>query len=330
LWDLIKTNQWEFVHMRKKKLVMVGNGMAGVRTLEELLKIAPEQYEITVFGAEPHPNYNRILLSPVLAGEMTIQDIILNDHSWYAQHGITLHLGKKVSTIDRVQAPGHRRRRHRSDLRPPAAGDRFQPVHPAGSRQRLAGVISYRDISDTDAMIDAARRYRHAVVIGGGLLGLEAANGLKLRGMDVTVVHLADWLLERQLDQTAGRMLQKSLEDRGLKFLLGKQTEMLIAGESGRVAAIRLKDGLQIPADLVVMAVGIRPNTRWPSRRASTASAASWSTTPCRPTTRKSTPSANVSPTAASLTDSSRRFSSRARSRPTIWRTTASAAIPAR
>ncbi len=245
----------------KKKLVMVGNGMAGVRTLEELLKIAPDHYEITVFGAEPHPNYNRILLSPVLAGEMTIQDIILNDHAWYAEHGIQLHLGRKVSRIDRVQ------RRVIAEDGTEAAYDRL--LLATGSNpfvlpipgNDLPGVISYRDISDTDAMIDAARRYRHAVVIGGGLLGLEAANGLKLRGMDVTVVHLADWLLERQLDQMAGRMLQKSLEDRGLTFLLGKQTEALIAGESGRVAALRLKDGLQIPADLVVMAVGIRPNT---------------------------------------------------------------------
>jgi nitrite reductase (NADH) large subunit len=245
----------------KKKLVMVGNGMAGVRTLEELLKIAPDYYEITVFGAEPHPNYNRILLSPVLAGEMTIQDIILNDHAWYAEHGIQLHLGRKVSRIDRVQ------RRVIAEDGTEAPYDRL--LLATGSNpfilpipgNDLPGVISYRDISDTDAMIDAARRYRHAVVIGGGLLGLEAANGLKLRGMDVTVVHLADWLLERQLDQMAGRMLQKSLEDRGLTFLLGKQTEALIAGESGRVAALRLKDGLQIPADLVVMAVGIRPNT---------------------------------------------------------------------
>ncbi len=247
--------------MGKKNLVMVGNGMAGVRTLEELLKIAPDQYDITVFGAEPHPNYNRILLSPVLAGEMTIQDIILNDHSWYAEHGIKLHLGKKVSRIDRVL------RRVIAEDGTEAPYDRLllatgsNPFILPVPGNDLPGVISYRDIGDTDAMIDAARRYRHAVVIGGGLLGLEAANGLKLRGMDVTVVHLADWLLERQLDQTAGRMLQKSLEDRGLKFLLGKQTEMLIAGESGRVAAIRLKDGLQIPADLVVMAVGIRPNT---------------------------------------------------------------------
>ena len=247
--------------MKKSRLVMIGNGMAGVRTIEELLKIAPDQYEITIFGAEPHPNYNRILLSPVLAGEMTVQDIILNDHSWYAENGIKLHLGKTVKKIDRVkrvviaddgtEAPYDR-------LLLATGSNPFMLPVPGND---LPGVISYRDIKDTDDMIEAAKLYKHAVVIGGGLLGLEAANGLKLRGMDVTVVHLGPWLLERQLDEMAGRMLQKSLEDKGLKFLLQKQTEMLVGGESGRVAAIRFKDGMQIPADLVVMAVGIRPNT---------------------------------------------------------------------
>ncbi|HZX31243.1 MAG TPA: nitrite reductase large subunit NirB [Rhodocyclaceae bacterium] len=251
--------------MKKPRLVMVGNGMAGVRTIEELLKIAPDQYEIAIFGAEPHPNYNRILLSPVLAGEMTVQEIILNDLSWYGQNGIRLHTGKKVVKIDRVK------RQVIADDGTVEEYDRL--LLATGSTpfilpipgNDLPGVIGYRDIKDTDEMIDAARRYRHAVVIGGGLLGLEAANGLKLRGMDVTVVHLGPWLLERQLDEVAGRMLQKSLEDRGLKFLLQKQTEMLVQGEtaenSGRVAAVRFKDGMQIPADLVVMAAGIRPNT---------------------------------------------------------------------
>jgi len=247
--------------MKKSRLVMIGNGMAGVRTIEELLKIAPDHYEITIFGAEPHPNYNRILLSPVLAGEMTVQDIILNDHSWYAENGIKLHLGKTVSKIDRVKrvviAEDGTEEPYDRLLLATGSNPFILPV-PGND---LPGVISYRDIKDTDDMIEAAKLYKHAVVIGGGLLGLEAANGLKLRGMDVTVVHLGPWLLERQLDETAGKMLQKSLEDKGLKFLLQKQTEMLIAGESGRVAAIRFKDGMQIPADLVVMAVGIRPNT---------------------------------------------------------------------
>jgi nitrite reductase (NADH) large subunit len=240
---------------------MVGNGMAGVRTLEELFKIAPEMYDVTVFGAEPHPNYNRILLSPVLAGEMKVQDIILNDHDWYRENRVNLHLGKKVARIDRVKRvviseDGTEEPYDRLLL---ATGSTPFMLPIPGNN--LEGVIGYRDIADTDAMIEAAKKYKHAVVIGGGLLGLEAANGLKLRGMDVTVVHLGAWLLERQLDEVAGKMLQKSLEDRGLTFLLEKQTEALIAGESGRVAAIRFKDGMQIPAELVVMAAGIRPNT---------------------------------------------------------------------
>jgi len=245
--------------MKKMKLVMVGNGMAGVRTLEELLKISPDLYDITVFGAESHANYNRIMLSPVLAGEQTIQDIMLNDVDWYAQNGITLHLGKKITKIDR------QRRTVETEDGMVAEYDRLllatgsNPVMLPVPGGELDGVVSFRDIRDVDAMLEASARYKHAVVIGGGLLGLEAANGLMLRGMDVTVVHLAPWLMERQLDQTAARMLQKNLEARGLKFLLEKQTEQLV-GKNSRVVAVRFKDGQEILADLVVMAVGIRPN----------------------------------------------------------------------
>ena len=247
--------------MKKLELVMVGNGMAGIRTLEELLKLAPDLYDITVFGAEPHGNYNRILLSPVLAGEMTIGDIMLNDVGWYAQHGITLHLGRKVTRIDRA------RRRVIADDGTEAGYDRLllatgsNPVMLPVPGIDLPGVVAYRDIKDTGKMIEAASHYRHAVVIGGGLLGLEAANGLRLRGMDVTVVHLMPWLMERQLDRAAAGLLQQSLEAKGLKFLLEKQTAELIAGGSGRVSAIKFKDGETLPADLVVMAVGIRPGT---------------------------------------------------------------------
>ncbi|MDB5759431.1 MAG: NAD(P)/FAD-dependent oxidoreductase, partial [Burkholderia sp.] len=247
--------------MKKLKLVMVGNGMAGVRTLEELIKIAPDVYDITVFGSEPYANYNRILLSPVLAGEQTIQDIMLNDVDWYAENNITLHLGKTISRIDRA------RRTVVAEDGTEAQYDRLllatgsTPFMLPVPGKDLQGVISYRDIHDTNAMIAAAETHTHAVVIGGGLLGLEAANGLKLRGMDVTVVHLPGWLMERQLDPVAGKMLQKSLEDRGLKFLLAKNTQELVGDEQGRVKAIRFNDGLEVPAQLVVMAVGIRPNT---------------------------------------------------------------------
>ena len=251
--------------MKKMKLVMVGNGMAGVRTLEELLKIAPDFYDITVFGAEPHPNYNRILLSPVLAGEQTIDEIILNDWSWYTDHGITLHAGHKVTEVDRVKRIVHSVGPNGEQVS--AEYDRL--IMATGSNpfilpipgKDLKGVLAYRDIADTQAMIDAAKTYQHAVVIGGGLLGLEAANGLMKRGMRVSVVHVAPWLMERQLDDVAGKLLQKSLEERGMKFLIGAQTQELVGGEDGRVKAIRFKDGSEVPADLLVMAVGIRPNT---------------------------------------------------------------------
>ncbi len=250
---------------QRLKLVMVGNGMAGVRTLEELLKIAPDLYDITVFGAEPHPNYNRILLSPVLAGEQTLDEIVLNDWAWYQEHGITLHAGKTVTEVDRV-----RRIVRASDGQGgviEAPYDRL--IMATGSNpfmlpipgKDLQGVLAYRDIADTQAMIDAATQYQHAIVIGGGLLGLEAANGLMKRGMAVSVVHVAPWLMERQLDDVAGKLLQQSLEQRGMRFLIGAQTQELVGNEAGRVKAIRFKDGSELPADLVVMAVGIRPNT---------------------------------------------------------------------
>lgn len=247
--------------MKKPKLVMVGNGMAGVRTLEELMKLAPDRYDVTVFGAEPYANYNRIMLSPVLAGEQSIQDIMLNDVSWYEQHKITLYLGKKINRIDRVN------RLVIADDGTTAEYDRLLlatgsiPFMLPVPGKDLKGVIAYRDIQDTNAMIEAARVSKHAVVIGGGLLGLEAANGLKLRGMDVTVVHLPNRLMERQLDPAAAKLLQQSLEERGLKFLLEKNTQAFIGDENGHVKAVRFDGGMEVPAELVVMTVGIRPNT---------------------------------------------------------------------
>ena len=250
----------------KMKLVLIGNGMAGVRTLEELLKIAPDLYDITVFGSEPHPNYNRILLSPVLAGEQTLDEIVLNDWSWYSDNQIDLHTGWTVTEVDRVQRQVHARNAQGEVMT--AAYDRL--VIATGSNpfilpvpgNDLQGVLAYRDIADTQAMIDAATQFKHAVVIGGGLLGLEAANGLMKRGMQVTVVHGSNWLMERQLDAVSGQLLQQSLETRGLQFRMNAQTAALIGNEQGRVSKVEFKDGSHVPADLVVMAVGIRPNTQ--------------------------------------------------------------------
>ncbi len=244
--------------MAKERLVLVGNGMAGMRTIEELLKLEPDHYDITVFGSEPHANYNRILLSPVLSGEKTIDEIMLNTREWYAEHGITLHTGDPVVKIDRKQ------RVVRSQRGLDVSYDRL--ILATGSNpfiipvpgSDLPGVLGYRDIADVDAMLAAARAHKHAVVIGGGLLGLEAAYGLQQQGMDVTVVHLLDSLMERQLDKAAAGLLKASLEARGLRFLMEAQTEAIL-GE-GRAQRVRFKDGTEIPADLVVMAVGIRPN----------------------------------------------------------------------
>jgi nitrite reductase (NADH) large subunit len=242
----------------KQRLVVVGNGMAGMRTVEELLKLDAGMYDITVFGAEPRVNYNRILLSPVLAGEKRPEDIVLHPRAWYEEHGITLHAGDPVVAIDRSRRVVHARSGLEVgyDRLLLATGSSPFIVPVPGSK--LAGVIGFRDLDDVDTMLAAAGRGGHAVVIGGGLLGLEAANGLLRRGMAVTVVHLTDSLMNQQLDPQAALLLKAALERRGLRILLGAQTES-IAG-SDKVEAVRFADGLEVPADLVVMAAGVRPN----------------------------------------------------------------------
>ena len=242
----------------KTRLVVIGNGMAGIRTLEELLKMSPDEYEITVFGSEPQPNYNRILLSPVLSGEMKFQDTVLNDWSWYEENHITLHAGKTVTKLDRhrcvvATADGLAVPYDRLLI---ATGS--NPIMLPIPGMNLPGVIAYRSIDDVEKMQSAAKTSKHAVVIGGGLLGLEAANGLSLQGMEVSVVHLCDWPMERQLDKVGGGLLQTALEQRGLKFFMARQTESILGPD--KVSGLRFKDGEEIAADLVVMAVGIRPN----------------------------------------------------------------------
>ncbi len=242
----------------RQSLVVVGNGMAGMRTVEELLKLAPELYDITVFGAEPHGNYNRIMLSPVLAGEKSMDDIMLHTRQWYVDNGITLCAGDPVVHIDR------RRRMVRSKSGREVWYDRLllatgsTPFIVPVPGHKLPGVIGFRDIQDVDTMLEAARGGGHAVVIGGGLLGLEAANGLLRRGMQVTVVHVTDSLMNQQLDKPASLLLKNALELKGLRFMLDAHTSEIVGPR--QVSAVRFKDGSEIPADLVVMAAGVRPN----------------------------------------------------------------------
>ncbi len=242
----------------RPRLVVIGNGMAGMRTVDELLKRAPQRYDITVFGAEPHPNYDRIALSSVLAGEKTLDGIVINPLDWYAEHGIRLIAGDAVVAIDRTA----RTVTSAAGLVVPydrlliATGSK--PLMPPLPGLTLPGVCAFRDIADVGQMITASETQKRAVVIGGGLLGLEAAWGLKRRGMSVAVVHLMPTLMERQLDPTAGQLLQRDLDERGIAFFTNAQTEEII-GES-RAEGVKLADGREVPADLVVVAIGIRPN----------------------------------------------------------------------
>ncbi len=247
---------------KQQHLVVIGNGMAGMRTVEELLSAAPDQYDITVFGAEPYGNYNRIMLSAVLSGDKTIEDIVINDRQWYVDHGITLHAGtdKAVVGIDRIN------RTVTAKDGTVAAYDRLliatgsQAVIAEVPGNELEGVISFRDIIDVDKMLAYSSSHKHAVVLGGGLLGLEAANGLVLRGMDVTVIHNNELLLNRQLDKPAAKMLQAELEQRGIKFKMAAKLEALRGNDQDHIKAVQLSDGSELACDLFIMAIGVRPN----------------------------------------------------------------------
>jgi len=242
----------------KKKLVVIGNGMAPGRMLEHLFDTAPDAFDVTIFNAEPRVNYDRIMLSPILSGEKAYEDIIIHGDEWYTHHGVTLHKGRKVTGIDcgarRVTAEDGTVADY--DKLVIATGSRPYVVGVPG--HELPGVLTFRDIDDVNAMLDVARNRGRAVIIGGGLLGLEAAAGLKLQGMEVTILHLMPTLMERQLDESAGHMLRETIEERGIEVITRANTDMILGTD--RVEGVRLDDGTEIPADIVVMAIGIRPN----------------------------------------------------------------------
>ena len=244
--------------MGKRKLVMIGNGMAGIRTLEELLKLTPELYDITVFGNEPYPNYNRIQLSTVLQGDTTVQDIIMNDWQWYKDNNIELFTGEEIIKIDteKKQVLSDNGRVTDYDECIFATGSRSFIIPFKGHDKE--GVTGFRNIEDCEYMIESSKDYKKAVVIGGGLLGLEAARGLLNLGMEVKVVHLTPYLMEKQLDPVGSKMLQQELEAQGMEFLMEKDTEEILGDD--HVAGIRFKDGTEVETDLVVMAVGVRAN----------------------------------------------------------------------
>jgi nitrite reductase (NADH) large subunit len=244
----------------KKKLIIIGNGMAPGRMLEHLFEQSTDAYDVTIFNAEPRVNYNRLMLSPVLSGEKAYEDIITHDDEWYAVHGVTLHKGRKVTRIDRAA------KTVTSEDGTTAPYDKL--VIATGSNpfiipvpgHSLPGVVTYRDLDDVEKMLLAAKGGGSAVVIGGGLLGLEAAAGLHMRGMKVTVLHLMPTLMERQLDPAAAHLLQRAIEQRGIEVRCKANTHAILGTD--KVTAVKLDDGTELPADIVVMAVGIRPSTQ--------------------------------------------------------------------
>jgi nitrite reductase (NADH) large subunit len=240
----------------RERLLVIGAGMAANRLLGELADRCPDRYDVTVLGAEPHRPYNRILLSPVLGGEKHVDDLLLTESD--ALPEAQFYLGDAVVSLDRDQrvAITQSGARFAYDRLVLCTGS--DPIRPKLPGSDLPGVHTFRDRADTDALIDAAATASHAVVNGGGLLGLEAACGLARRGIKVAVVHLMNWIMERQLDPAAGALLRASLEARGITVITAADTEAILGDE--RAAGLRLKDGRDLPADLVVFAIGVRPN----------------------------------------------------------------------
>ncbi len=283
-----------------EKLVVIGAGMASGRMLEQLFEAAPGRFDVTLFGAEPRGNYNRIMLSPVLAGEKTYEAIVTHDGVWYDSHGVTCRFGETVTRIDRAARVVHSAGGTTPYDRLVIATGSAPFIIPVAGRD-LPGVMAFRDYDDVQAMVAAAARPEaRAVVIGGGLLGLEAAAALRLRGMDVVVLHLMGHLMERQLDPAAGYLLQRDLERRGIRIHCKAQTKAIL-GE-GRAEAVLLEDGTIYPADIVVRS-----------------SAASSSTTACRPAIPPSWRSANASSIATSATAWSHRSTTWRGSRRGRW-----------
>lgn len=242
----------------RKNLVVIGNGMAGVSTVEEILKLNPDLYNITIFGKEKLPNYNRVLLADVLTEKKNLEEITLNDFDWYKEMGISLHTGVGVKEINRVKrvVVGDDGRSVKYDKLILATGSvPFVPPIPGRDKE---GVLAFRNVKDCERIREAAKNHKKAVVIGGGVLGLEAAHGMLCLGFDVTVVHLMDRLMERNLDELSACYLKEDLEKLGIKVLLGKET-LEIEGKK-RVEGLKFKDGSSIDADIVVMGAGIKPN----------------------------------------------------------------------
>ena len=242
----------------RDRLVVIGNGMASLRFLERLTERAPGLYDVTVVGAEPQAAYNRVLLSSLLGGEVDEAACAFRGLDWYEAHGIRLITGAPVTQIDRENGLVLVGETHVLPFDKLVLAVGSLPIRLPKPGMDLPGVLTFRDLADVTAIRKAAVEHARAIVIGGGLLGLEAAVGLARLGVDTTLLHVMDRLMERQLDHTAAGLVKRAMEARGVKVLLKADTAA-IEGE-GRVERLVLSDGTVLPADLVVMSVGVRPN----------------------------------------------------------------------
>jgi nitrite reductase (NADH) large subunit len=242
----------------KKKLVIIGNGMASVHCVEQLLKQAPDAYDVTILSSEKTPGYNRILLASILSGEKRMEDIVLHPEEWYREQGVKLHLDQKVEKILRhkKEALTEDGSSHSYDKLIIATGSLPLALNVPGIEKK--GVFTFRSLRDCESLSAFPPKGKRAVVVGGGLLGLETAWSLKKLGMETTVVHIMDRLMERQLDETSASLLLKRLREIGVKVLLEKKTVEVLGDES--VQGVRFHDETELLADLVVQSMGIRPN----------------------------------------------------------------------
>ncbi|KQO70719.1 hypothetical protein ASG51_10220 [Methylobacterium sp. Leaf465] len=242
----------------RERLVVIGNGMASLRFLERLTERAPGLYDVTVVGAEPQAAYNRVLLSSLLGGEVDEAGCAFRGLDWYADHGIRLITGAPVTAVDRENGLVIVGETHVLPFDRLVLAVGSLPIRLAKPGMDLPGVLTFRDLADVAAIRRAAVEHARAIVIGGGLLGLEAAVGLARLGVDTTLLHVMDRLMERQLDHAAAGLVKRAMEARGVRVLLKADTAS-VEGE-GRVERLILSDGTVLPADLVVMSVGVRPN----------------------------------------------------------------------
>ena len=251
--------------MKKEHLIIIGNGMATGRLLSEITALDADRYEITVFDQEPHGSYNRIMLSPVLAEEMTAKEIVIHSADWFASHNITLHTNDPIVSVDRENKTVTSQRGVTAHYDKLVMATGSEPALPAAARDcSLNGILSFRNMRDVQRIKSHANNSEHALVIGGGLLGLEAAYGLRKQGVHVTVLHRGEWLLNRQLDEAAGKLLQTELERRGINIVLGKEVTAFKGAQ--HISSVSLSDGSELNVQQVVIAIGIVPHTELAER----------------------------------------------------------------